>query len=132
MIGLDTTIIIRYLVQDDPAQSQAASAAISTLTEGEQGFISLVTLVEIHWVLNRAYGMNAEDAADVIARLADTRELRIDQLDVVSAALNARENGVDFADAVIAHIGRAAGCTHTLTFDRRAARMDDMHLLEAD
>ncbi|MEO7147199.1 MAG: PIN domain-containing protein, partial [Terrimesophilobacter sp.] len=55
MIGLDTNVVVRYLVQDEPDQSARASEVIDVLTESEPGFLSLVTIVELYWVLRRAY-----------------------------------------------------------------------------
>ena len=129
MIGLDTDIIVRYLVQDEPDQSSTASAVIDALTAEDPGFLSLVTLVELYWVLRRAYRISTARCAELIEGLLNARELRIDQESVVRASLAARLGGVDFADAVIAELGRVAGCDHTVTFDRRAAQSNQMRLL---
>ncbi|MBA2739540.1 MAG: type II toxin-antitoxin system VapC family toxin [Nocardioidaceae bacterium] len=129
MIGLDTNVIVRYLVQDEPDQSSTASAVIDALTAEDPGFLSLVTLVELYWVLRRAYRISTARCAELIEGLLNARELRIDQESVVRASLAARLGGVDFADAVIAELGRVAGCDHTVTFDRRAAQSNQMRLL---
>ena len=129
MIGLDTNVIVRYLVQDEPDQSSTASAVIDALTAEDPGFLSLVTLVELYWVLRRAYRISTARCVELIEGLLNARELRIDQESVVRAALAARLGGVDFADAVIAELGRVAGCDHTVTFDRRAAESNQMRLL---
>lgn len=126
MIGLDTNVVIRYLVQDDPEQSAVASALIDELTETDQGFLSLVTVVEVYWVLRRAYKVGADRCAELMEGLLDARELRVDQDAIVRAAL---ASGLDFADAVIVELGLAAGCEYTVTFDQRAARDDAMQLL---
>ncbi len=130
MIGLDTNVVIRYLVQDDPVQSASASALIEELTETEPGYLSLVTVVELYWVLRRAYKVSAGRCAEVLDGLLDARELRVDQDGVVRAALNATRRGLDFADAITAELGRAAGCDHTVTFDQCAARDGAMRLLQ--
>lgn len=129
MIGLDTNVVIRYLVQDDPDQSPVASELIDGLTETDPGYISLVTVVEIYWVLRRAYRVSAGRCADLLEGLLDARELRVDQAATVRAAVAASRSGLGFADAVIAELGRAAGCDHTVTFDKRAAREGGMRLL---
>jgi len=129
VIGLDTNVIVRYLVQDEPDQSSTASAVIDALTAEDPGFLSLVTLVELYWVLRRAYRISTARCVELIEGLLNARELRIDQESVVRAALAARLGGVDFADAVIAELGRVAGCDHTVTFDRRAAESNQMRLL---
>ena len=129
MIGLDTNVVVRYLVQDDPDQSAAASALIENLTETDPGYLSLVTVVELYWVLRRAYKVDDRQCAELVEGLLDARELRVDQDAVVRAALTANRSGLDFADAVIAELGRAAGCDHTVTFDQRAARDGSMRIL---
>ncbi|MCU4187163.1 type II toxin-antitoxin system VapC family toxin [Acidiferrimicrobium sp. IK] len=131
MIGLDANVVVRYLAQDDPDQSAAASALMDELTETNPGYLSLVTVVEIYWVLRRSYGVTAARGGELLDGLVHARELRIDRGEVVRAALTAAESGVDFPDAVIAELGRGAGCRHTVTFDRRAARSGAMHLLGA-
>lgn len=131
MIGLDTNVVVRYLVQDEPRQSTQASALIDSLTENDPGFLSVVTVVELHWVLRRAYKVDTAICAAMVQGLLDARELRVEQDPVIRAALTAsHDGGPDFADAVIAQLGLVAGCTHTVTFDRRAARSDEMRLLD--
>ncbi len=129
MIGLDTNVVVRYLVQDEPGQSATASTVIDALTEKDPGFLSLVTVVELYWVLRRAYKISTARCAELVEGLLDARELRVDQDSIVRAALTASCGGLDFADAVIAELGRVAGCEHTLTFDQRAAQSNEMRLL---
>lgn len=131
MIGLDTNVVVRYLVQDDPDQSPVASALIDELSETEPGYLSLVTVVEVYWVLHRAYKVTNGRCVELLEGLLDARELRIDRAAIVRTALTASRGDLDFADAVIAELGRAAGCEHTVTFDQRAARDGAMHLLGA-
>ncbi len=129
MIGLDTNIVVRYLVQDEPDQSATASTVIEALTEQDPGFLSLVTVVELYWVLRRAYKISTTRCAELVEGLLDARELRVGQDSIVRAALTASRGGLDFADAVIAELGRVAGCEHTVTFDQRAAQSKEMGLL---
>ncbi len=129
MIGLDTNVVVRYLVQDEPDQSATASTMIDALTETDRGFLSLITVVELHWVLRRAYKIDAARCAELVDGLLDARELRVDQESIVRAALTASHGGLDFADAVIAELGRVAGCEYTVTFDQRAELSKEMRLL---
>ncbi len=129
MIGLDTNVVVRYLVQDEPDQSAMASTVIDALTEKDPGFLSLVTVVELYWVLRRAYKISTARCGELVEGLLDARELRVDQDSIVRAALTASRGGLDFADAVIAELGRVAGCEHTVTFDQRAAQSNEMRLL---
>ena len=129
MIGLDTNVVVRYLVQDEPDQSATASMVIDALTEKDPGFLSLVTVVELYWVLRRAYKLSTARCVELVEGLLDARELRVGQDSIVRAALTASHGGLDFPDAVIAELGRVAGCEHTVTFDQRAAQSDEMRLL---
>lgn len=129
MIGLDTNVVVRYLVQDDAEQSSAASALIDELTETNPGYLSLVTIIEIYWVLRRAYRVDPDRCADLLEGLLDAREMRVDHDAILRDALTANRDGLDFADATIAELGRAAGCAYTVTFDRRAATGGAMQLL---
>ncbi|WP_375474628.1 PIN domain-containing protein [uncultured Jatrophihabitans sp.] len=132
MIGLDTNVIVRYLAQDDPEQSARATELIDGLTTADPGFVSLVAVVETYWVLRSAYGQSRPRCAELIDGLLDARELRVGSDTIVRAAAGAcRDDGADFADAVIAELGRVAGCEHTMTLDRRASRGGRMRLVEA-
>jgi len=129
VIGLDTNVVVRYLVQDEPDQSATASTVIEALTVQDPGFLSLVTVVELYWVLRRVYKISTTRCAELVEGLLDARELRVGQDSIVRAALTASRGGLDFADAVIAELGRVAGCEHTVTFDQRAAQSKEMGLL---
>ncbi len=131
MIGLDTNVVVRYLVQDDLEQSATASELIDHLSDTDPGYLSLVTVVELYWVLRRAYKIDASQCGDLLGGLLEARELRVDQDAVVRAALTATRDGLDFADAVIAELGRVAGCSTTVTFDQAAARDGAMELLSS-
>lgn len=130
MIGLDTNVVVRYLVQDDPTQSPIATSLIEGLSETDPGYLSLVTMVEVYWVMCRAYKVPQPRCIELLDGLLDARELRIDRDEIVRLALAAAHGGLDFADAVIAELGQAAGCDHTETFDRKAARHSAMQLLD--
>ena len=125
MIGLDTNILVRYLTQDDPIQSPKATEIIERrLTESRPGFVSIVAMVEIVWVLHRAYGLAAPDIAAAVERMLQVDVLVIEKEQEVFAAMVALKQGQgSFADALIAELGASAGCVHTLTFDHKAARL---------
>lgn len=90
-----------------------------------------MTVVEVYWVLRRAYSVAAVRCVELLDGLLDARELRLDRDEIVRAALTVTRGGMDFADALIAELGRAAGCDHTASFDQHAARGGAMQLLEA-
>jgi predicted nucleic-acid-binding protein len=129
MIGLDSNVVVRYLTQDDPVQSPLASKVIDSLNEARRGFISIVTLVEISWVLTRAYGVERRLLARTIERLLDSAELTIERADAVRDVIPLANEGADFGDAIIARLGEQAGCESTVTFDRRASERAGMQLI---
>jgi predicted nucleic-acid-binding protein len=130
MIGLDTSILVRYLTQDDPIQSAKAAEIIEKqLSEEDPAYLSLVVITEIVWVLDRAYGFEATMIAEAIERMLQTDTFFVESKQEVFAALTAlREGQGEFADALIAELGATAGCRYTLTFDRKAARLPGFSL----
>ncbi len=130
MIGLDTNVLVRFLVQDDPDQAAAATALISGLTEAEPGFVCREVLVELVWVLERAYSLPRGDIARALDGLLEARELIVEAAERVAIAADRfRRGGPGFADQMIALAGQAAGCANTVTFDRKAAALPGMLLL---
>jgi len=125
MIGLDTNLLVRYLAQDDPVQSPKATEIIEQrLTEENPGFVSIVAMVETVWVLDRAYGLPAREIAATIERMLQTDVLRVEnEQEVFSAMIALREGQGSFSDAIISALGTRAGCSFTLTFDRKALRL---------
>lgn len=122
MLGLDTNVVVRYLVQDDPKQSAIANKIFEQqLTPGHKGFICSVVLCEIIWVLARAYKQPREKLREVINLLLLVDSLEVEHRDATWRALrNFTETSADFSDLLIAHINKEAGTTATVTFDRRA------------
>jgi len=131
MIGLDTNILIRYLTQDDPAQSAKATDILERrLTANNPGFISVVTVAEIVWVLDRAYRLTSREIAAIVERLLQVEVLTIEHEQEVFTAMVALKQGRgSFPDALIAELGARAGCTRTLTFDRKAARISGFEIV---
>lgn len=129
MIGLDTNLLVRYFAQDDRIQSARANHIIDRLTEEQPGFISIVAIVETVWVLDRVYGLSGREIAQAVERIlqADTLVVQ-NQQEVFTAMTALKTNQGSFADALIAALGRWAGCAATLTFDRRAARLAGFQL----
>lgn len=123
MIGLDTNVIVRYLAQDDVRQAAAATRLIEgSLSAEVRGFISIVTLAEVVWVMASTYRVARASVADVVEGLLTAPQLTIEKADVVWRALRAyRVSRADFSDALIVELGRDAGCAKTVTFDRQAA-----------
>jgi len=131
MIGLDTNVLVRYLTQDDPVQSRKATSLIEqTLTGQDPGFISIVVMVETVWVLERAYGFAAGEIAAAIERTLQASILIVDsEQEVFTAMMALKEDRASFADALIGALDTKAGCSATVTFDRKASRLDGFDLL---
>lgn len=131
MIGLDTNVVVRYIMQDDPSQSAKASRLIESMTTETPGFITQISVVELVWVLTGAYGLNRDQVFQVIQTLLSTKELLIERAEIVWKALKLFESGkADFADCLIERSGAAGGCVHTKTFDRAAVRGCSMVLIK--
>jgi len=123
MIGLDTNVLVRYLVQDDPAQTARATRLIEReLSDSEPGFVSLVVLMETCWVLKRIYGATKDEQRAMARGILETRQLVVEARATVNRAIDKAESG-EFADALIAEIAREAGCSRVVTFDRRAIKV---------
>ncbi len=131
MTGLDTNILVRYLVQDDAVQSPKATACIESFTVEHRGFVSLTALVELIWVLTSLYGMDKEGILHVLDNLLRTRTLAVEQAETVWRAVKLyRTSRADFEDCLILCSCRAAECDETLTFDATAAKTAGMRLLK--
>jgi len=143
MIGLDTNILVRYLTQDDPKQSQAATRLIETeLSARQPGFITLVVLVEVYWVLERLYGAQPAEIVDALADMLDVAHWQFQERACVQAALEdwrkvqtSKAKQVQpqlqprLPDILIAHLARKFGCQRIVSFDKAAVRSAGMSLL---
>lgn len=132
MIALDTNVLVRYLVQDDAAQARIASEVIDGLSDAAQGFVGREVLIELVWVLERAYGFNRVEIAAALDGLLAATELYIESADDLGLAIELyRNDGYGFADMMIVAAARRVGAKELVTFDRKAARLRDVRLLEA-
>ena len=130
MIALDTNVLVRFLVQDDVDQAKIAGKIIDQLTDAAPGFIGREVVVELVWVLERAYGYERTDIATALDGLLSARELLLEDADDIGPALELyRNEGFGFADLMIAAAARGAGAVELVTFDRKAARLPGVRLL---
>ena len=133
MIGLDTNVLVRYLTQDDVRQSAAATRLVDEeLSPDNPGFVSQVVLVELCWVLKRLYGASEAELVETVADLLACSKFVLENKPVVVAAvqhIRSRKSKVGWTDRLIAQIAAAAGCSHTVSFDRTAVRSAGMKLL---
>jgi predicted nucleic-acid-binding protein len=130
VIGLDTNVLALYIALDDAAQSALATKLIESLSADEPGFVSLIALVELSWVLSSCYDFSREQLAHTLQLLTQTKEIMLDRPEIVLRALRSFASGsADFADCLIERIGAEAGCEKTVTFDAAAAKSAGMILL---
>jgi predicted nucleic-acid-binding protein len=130
MIGLDTNVLVRYIMQDDPVQTPQANALIDALAANRPGFVAVVSVIELAWVLTGCYGLERAQVADAIEGLIRSKEILVERADVVWQALRIYREGVgDFADCLIARSAAVAGCDRTMTFDRGAVKACGMELI---
>lgn len=130
MIGLDTNVLVRYVMQDDPKQSPKASRLIESLTSEASGFVPLVALIELVWVLTSCYDLTREQVAQALDGLLRAKEIVLERAEQVSQALRIfGASSADFADCLIERTSGAMGCRKTMTFDTGAAKFAGMTLI---
>lgn len=131
MIALDTNVVVRYLVQDDPRQSAVATRLLEkSLHADNRGFISLIALCEIAWVLEDCYQADRKEIHKVIEALLGTKQLEVESAERAWRALRAWDaSTADFSDAIIGQVAQAHGAGRIVTFDKSAARLPGFELL---
>jgi len=131
MIGLDTSVLVRYLTHDDPGQYAKAAAFIDAATDrGEQFVVNTTVLCELVWVLGTVYGYSREEIAGALEQIFATAQFEIERLDDARRALgDFRATKADFSDALIGRINRSLGAEHTVTFDRDLKAVETFRLL---
>lgn len=130
MIALDTNVLVRYLVNDEPEQAEAARALLETLSADRPAFVCREVAVELCWVLEQTYRFSRNRIATILEDIVATEELRVEEMeDVVRAANGYRRGGAGFSDRVIAAAARRSGVDTLYTFDRQAARLNGGALL---
>ena len=130
MTGLDTSVLVRYIMQDDAKQSAKATKLVESLTSDAPGFVPLVAVVELVGVLSSCYGLTRAQLVQVLEALLRAKQLVVDQAELVLRALRLFTAGsADFAGCLIERSAVQAGCEKTMTFDVSAAKTAGMTLL---
>lgn len=131
MVGLDTNVLVRYIMQDDTRQAKLASRLIESLTAEEPGFVPLVAVIELVWVLSSSFELVRAQVVSVLEILLQTKEIQVERAEVVWRAVRLyQDSSADFADCLVERSAAAAGCVRTMTFDRGAAKNCSMTLIE--
>ncbi|OGQ08019.1 MAG: hypothetical protein A3G32_07660 [Deltaproteobacteria bacterium RIFCSPLOWO2_12_FULL_40_28] len=127
MIGLDTNLLVRYLVQDDQAQSRLATKHIEG---GDLFFINLIVLCELSWVLQSCYGIERKRLCEVFEKILATKQFVVQNSHLAWNALHAYQSSpADFSDCLIGHINQAAECSMTLSFDKSLKNLNHFRVL---
>ncbi len=131
MIGLDTNVVVRYLVKDDPRQAEKAATFIQKQSRrNDVLFLNHIVLCELVWVLESAYGYEKGVILDVLEKLLITKQFRIERKDDVWAALaEFRVGQGDFSDYLLGRQNHSQGCEHTVTFDKKLRASTAFRLL---
>ncbi|MEW6690017.1 MAG: type II toxin-antitoxin system VapC family toxin [Pseudomonadota bacterium] len=127
MLGVDTNVLVRYLVRDDEAQFQKARSLIKReVGAGEEVFVSLPVLLETEWVLRSRYALAKNDVVAAISGLLDAADVRFEDEPTVEETLFVwKESVAEFADCLIGAHNRRQGCRATATFDSKAVKLPD-------
>ncbi len=125
MLGIDTNVLVRYLVRDDDVQFEKANRLIKReIGAGEAVFVSLPVLLETEWVLRSRYGFKKTEIVDAISGLLDATEIQFEAEPAIEESLKFwKDSTTDFADCLIGAHNRRLGCRATATFDGKAARL---------
>lgn len=121
MRGLDTNVLLRYLIQDDLSQGQIADAYIRQGIEAsETFFINNIVLCEMVWVLRRAYKFTREQVIAALEQILQGSQFQFEDKGAVHGAIQQMKTGQgDFSDYLIGKINQQMGCQETATFDRK-------------
>jgi len=130
--ALDTNVLIRFLVNDDPRQAKAVYRIFKqSESNAEVFFVPALVLLETVWVLESVYESTRQEIIETIDELLLMPILKFEAQSAVRNFINsARENNTDLADLLIAHHAKYSGCASVMTFDKRAAKYELFELLK--
>ena len=125
MIGIDTNVLVRFLVRDDQAQFERAQKLIRReATADDPVFVSLVVLLETEWVLRSRYGLAKGAIMSTFSDLLSATEIAFEDESSIEEALYIwKDSAAQFADCLIGARHRACGCRVTASFDANALKL---------
>lgn len=125
MKGVDTNVLVRYLVQDDKAQAEKAVRFLEKeCNQKSPAFITGIVLCELVWVLSSGYDYSRDQISMVLEHILRTRQFHIHEPDILWRALRGyQETQADFSDHYIVYLNHDNGCTETVTFDKKAGKL---------
>ena len=124
-------MLVRYITQDDVAQSRIATRFIENECSSDSpGVVCGVVLCELVWVLEGVYDQDRKSISTVLEHILKSSQLHVEHSEVIWRVLHAyHHSGVDFSDAYIAELNSMAACKYTVTFDKKACRLKLFKLL---
>ena len=132
VLAIDTNILLRYIVRNNPEQADIARKFIESLTPESPGFISREVALEFVWVLERSYSYPRVKIADTLLRLTSAPNIIVEsEEDVVNAVTSYRQSSADFSDLLILAAAQRIGASSLYTFDHRLSRLQGATLLTA-
>ncbi|MBF0194043.1 MAG: type II toxin-antitoxin system VapC family toxin [Magnetococcales bacterium] len=131
MIGLDTNVIIRYLLQDDTKQTKKATKLIESFCSSESPcWLSIIVMCELTWVLRSTYNLDKQTINKIVENILLTSQFQVAQSDLVREALiKCQHSNLDFPDALIGRLNHSDGCKTTVTFDKKACHSRDFSMV---
>lgn len=125
MLGIDTNVLVRFLVQDDNMQFERARKLIKReIKAGRRVFVSQLVLLETEWVLRSRYDIAKDEIITTISELLDSTDIQFeDEATVEEALFIWKDASAEFADCLIGTRNRTLGCSATATFDAKASRL---------
>ena len=125
MLGIDTNVLVRFLVKDDEAQFEKARKLIRReVAAGRRVFVNQLVLMETEWVLRSRYAVPKSQIIEAVSGLLNATEVQFEDESAIEEALFIwKDSIVDFADCLIGAKNRRMGCRATATFDAKAARL---------
>ena len=137
MIGIDTNVLLRWLIAPDEwdigsSKNEIAIVDKALRVEGSEFFVNPIVVAETTWILEQKLKLDRAAVCEVIDRLLYSINIRVGEANAVTDARQIYGNSnIGFADCLIARINRRAGCDYTLTFDRKAGRQAGFRNIQA-
>ena len=130
MPGLDTNVLVRYLIADDKKQFEAAKQFFEEAIKNEDLFIPVSVFVELEWVLRSLYEVKKAMIITTFNRLLEAREIEFQEESAIEIALSLyADNNAGFADCLHIASAQTQGRVPLVTFDRKASRVEGAKLL---
>jgi predicted nucleic-acid-binding protein len=132
MAGLDTNVLVRWIVDDDEKQADRAHLLFEEARASQESlFVPITVALELEWVLRSRYQLDKATVLGAFNALLETQELEFQDEAALERALSLyRRNSADFADCLHAGQCGSAGRTPMMTFDETAARLPTVELLK--